>query len=113
VYRGWLSPTSFATTWWKPSEPKKAPKIPDPQRLSINVYNAVDSGGWYWTAGAQDNKFKTINLTVKALTVDLATVQVIATAINGINGTTEKPNNLDERLKETLWAKQIIMDDTK
>ncbi|QJP99928.1 hydroxyethylthiazole kinase [Herbaspirillum rubrisubalbicans Os34] len=113
VYRGWLSPTSFEATWWKPSNPEKAPRIPDPQRLSISSYNAVDSGGWYWTAGARDNKFKTINLIVKALTVDIATVKDIAAAINGINRTTEKPNHLDERLKETLWAKQIIMDDTK
>lgn len=75
VYRGWLSPKSFEPDWWNPSRPDKAPKVPDPQRLSINVYNAIDSGGWYWTAGAKDSKFKTINLKIKSLTINETSVQ--------------------------------------
>ncbi len=110
VYRGWLSPTSFATTWWKPSEPKKAPKIPDPQRLSIDVYNAVDSGGWYWTAGARDNQFKTINLKINSLVIDQPLVKEVAIAINGKDPLTQEPNNLVERVKETQWTKSITMD---
>ncbi|NUT62115.1 kinase, partial [Herbaspirillum sp. C9C3] len=113
VYRGWISPTSFESTWWHPSNPAKAPKVTDPQWLSINIYNAIDSGGWYWTAGAQDNKFKTINLRITSSIIDQATVQAVATAINGINRTTGKPNHLDERLKETLWAQNILLDDKK
>ncbi|WP_146744894.1 hypothetical protein [Herbaspirillum rubrisubalbicans] len=110
VYRGWLSPTSFEATWWNPSNSEKAPKIPDPQKLSISIYNAIDSGGWYWTAGARENKFKTINLQIKSAVIDEPMVKAVAIAINGKNSTTGKPNNLTERLKETQWAKAIIMD---
>ncbi|WP_288408583.1 hypothetical protein [uncultured Herbaspirillum sp.] len=112
VYRGWLSPTSFEATWWKPSNPEKAPRIPDPQRLSINSYNAVDSGGWYWTAGARDNQFRTINLKIESAVIDKSVVKAVAIAINGKNRNTNEPNNLAERLKETQWAKTIIMDET-
>lgn len=112
VYRGWLSPSSFAPDWWNPKRPDKAPNISDPQRLSINVYDAVDSGGWYWTAGAKDNQFKTINLKIKSAVIDVSTVRTVAIAINGANRDTGMPNNLNERVAETQWAKNILTDGT-
>lgn len=113
VYRGWLQPKSFEPSWWNPPRPEKAPKVPDPQRLSINHYNAIDSGGWYWTAGSKDNDFKTINLQIRSATINEATVQKLAEAINGVNRKTQKPNNLTERINETLGAQNILMDDKK
>lgn len=113
VYRGWLPPNSFEPSWWNPSRPEKAPRVPDPQRLSINHYNAIDSGGWYWTAGSKDNDFKTINLQIRSATINETTVQKLAEAINGVNRKTQKPNNLTERINETLWAQNILMDDKK
>ncbi|NUT63806.1 kinase, partial [Herbaspirillum sp. C9C3] len=112
VYRGWLSPKSFAADWWNPSRPDKAPKIPDPQRLSINIYNAVDSGGWYWTAGARDNQFKTINLKIRSAVIDEPIVKAVAIAINGKDPHTKEPKSLAERLKETQLVKTITMDGT-
>jgi|GEM_PF-5583195 len=79
-----------------------------PQRLI-----AIDSGGWYWTAGAKDSKFKTINLKIKSLTINETSVQSVAEAINGLNPTTLKPNNLTERVTETIGAQKILMDDKR
>ena len=37
VYRGWLDSQSFKSSWWNPSQPDKAPQIPNPQRISTSV----------------------------------------------------------------------------
>ena len=112
VYRGWLAPTSFQSPWWNPSRPDRAPDIPDPQRLSTDAYNAIDAGGWYWTAGSQRARFRTINSIITTGGISRQTVEMVATSINGTNRTTGEPNQLDDRLAESLSVKNICMDDT-
>ena len=110
VYRGWLKSSSFKSPWWNPPRPAIAPNIPDPQRLSVDDFNAVDAGGWYWTAGSASNKFATINTIVASMAISQATVFDVAKAINGLNNK-GVPNGLAERLAETEFAAKVILDD--
>ncbi|MCT9118810.1 M23 family metallopeptidase [Cupriavidus gilardii] len=110
VDRGWLSSGQFRSPWWNPARPRLAPNIPDPQRLSIDPYNAIDAGGWYWTAGAASNRFITINSTITSDEISRATVRAVAKAINGVNRNTGDPNQLSERLTETSAVANVILD---
>ena len=113
VFRGWLDSSTFKQNWWNPPRPKDAPVINDPQLLSIDKYNAIDAGGWYWHAGSAANKFRSINSVITTNLIDKAAVFAVYRAINGINRTTGLPNNFDERLKETEDAAIILMDDVQ
>jgi predicted chitinase len=113
VYRGWLAQDTFTSPWWNPPMPKtpnRPPNIPDPQRLSINEFNAIDAGGWYWDAGAASNQFRSINLIITSDQIDRASVRAVARAINGINKKTGEPNGLDERLAESIAVQTVLMD---
>jgi predicted chitinase len=114
VYRGWLNPASFKAPWWKtkekPANPDLAPVIVDPQRLSIDSYNAIDAGGWYWQAGAASNNFRSINELVRNDVINKNSVFSIAKSINGINAKTGEPNGLSERLSETVFSARFILD---
>ncbi|MCY7370889.1 MAG: M23 family metallopeptidase [Polaromonas sp.] len=109
VYRGWLAPSTFDSSWWTNPQRLRAPNIPDPQRLSVNVYNAIDAGAWYWEAGAARNRFRTINISINSNVIDRTTVRTVAIAINGINSQGE-PNGLTERLEATQDVVPILMD---
>ena len=110
VHRGWLRSNSFQSPWWNPSRPSRAPNIPDPERLSINKYDAIDAGGWYWDAGAASNQFRSINSIITTDAINRASVRAVARAINGINRQTGEPNGLNERLAETQDIEIILMD---
>lgn len=110
VYRGWLDPGTFTSPWWNPPRPTRAPQIADPQRLSVDAFNAIDAGGWYWLAGAASNRFRPINSIIINDTIDQASVRAVARAINGINRQTGEPNGLDERLAESVDIEPILMD---
>ncbi len=112
VFRGWLSADSFTSPWWNPPRPHRAPNIPEPQRLSINDYSAIDAGGWYWEAGSASNNFSSINSIIVTHTIDRTSVRAVAVAINGINRSTGDPNGLTERLTESQAAALILMDGT-
>lgn len=48
VYRGWLSRSDFDANWWDPRHPtRRAPQINDPQLISTEPYNCIDSGGQF------------------------------------------------------------------
>jgi predicted chitinase len=110
VYRGWLSASSFQSPWWNPSRPEKAPQINDPQKISTEPYNTIDSGGWYWMGGSAANKFQSINAAIINENVSPQAVFKIAKAINGINPSTHAPNALQQREKQTDRMVKIIMD---
>jgi hydroxyethylthiazole kinase len=110
VYRGWLDASSFHSPWWNPPRPSIAPDIPDPQRLSLNEFNAIDAGGWYWDAGAASNHFRSINSIITTATIDRQSVRAVARAINGINRQTGDPNGLTERLAESLDVGVVLLD---
>ena len=110
VYRGWLDPATFASPWWNPPRPAQAPLIAEPQRLSVDAFNAIDAGGWYWLAGAASNRFRSLNTIIVNDTIDRTSVRSVARAINGINRQTGEPNGLDERLAESLAVEAILMD---
>ncbi len=104
VYRGWLSKDSFVSPWWNPARPDRAPLIPNPQLLSINEYNAIDAGGWYWQAGAASNRFRTINTVIDAGDIANASVIRVTEAINGGR------NGLAERIAHTDRIAPILSD---
>jgi predicted chitinase/murein DD-endopeptidase MepM/ murein hydrolase activator NlpD len=109
VYRGWLSASTFDPQWWTNTRTLRAPHIPDPQRLSLDAYNAVDAGAWYWEAGAARNRFRSINTSITSDTIDRTTVRTVAVAINGVNNQGE-PNGLAERLTATQDLAPVLMD---
>lgn len=56
VYRGWLSNNDFDKYWWDDPEykkknsagmKKKPPKIGNPQKVTENAYNCIDTGGFF------------------------------------------------------------------
>jgi len=110
VYRGWLNPDSFRKPWWNPARPNIAPTINSPENLSLNPFNAIDAGGWYWEAGASSNGFRSINSIITNLTIDRTSVREVARAINGINRSTGDPNGLADRLTATEEIAKIITD---
>lgn len=83
--------------------------IDTPQLLSINLYNAIDAGG-YWKAGAASSGYTSINKTITTNTIDRQSVFKVAKAINGINVRTGEPNGLTERRNETTRISKIILD---
>lgn len=48
VFRGWLRPgIDFDERWWeRPAHRRPAP-IPDPERISVDAFNCIDSGGQF------------------------------------------------------------------
>ncbi|MBY0444857.1 MAG: M23 family metallopeptidase [Burkholderiales bacterium] len=111
VYRGWLNRESFSARWWGPARPAVAPAILEPQRLSINSFNGIDAGGWYWHAGSASNSFRSINSIIINTIISRSTVFSVAKAINGINSRTHEPNGLNERLSETIFVSKLLMDE--
>jgi predicted chitinase len=105
VYRGWLEKSSFQSPWWNPARPQRAPQIPDPQRISINHYNAIDAGGWYWEAGSAANHCRSINSVIDVNDFNGAAIEQVTRAING--GTT----NLAERRTHTLRIRSVLDDE--
>ncbi|RQU73204.1 peptidase M23 [Burkholderia cenocepacia] len=109
VYRGWLDPSTFDDAWWD-RKTRRPPIIDDPQRVGIVPFNAIDAGGWYWTAGAAINKNVTINSIILDSDVSEKSVFDISRAINGVNRKTKKPNGLGERIAHTQRIGKILMD---
>ena len=104
VYRGWLDETTFKKKWWSPSKPSDAPNIPDPQRLSVDSYNAIDAGGWYWEAGAYSAGYMTINRFVTSEIISEEMVRKVTRAING------GYNGIDDRFTHTSRIAKVLMD---
>jgi predicted chitinase/predicted nucleic acid-binding Zn-ribbon protein len=105
-YRGWLESKPKAN-WWNPAKPADAPKIDTPQLLSINPYNAIDAGGWYWEAGSQAAHFKSINRSIAGTTVTPESIRSVTFAING------GYNGLPDRVLHTTRIAKILLDDLK
>jgi predicted chitinase/predicted nucleic acid-binding Zn-ribbon protein len=107
VYRGWLDKKSFNNPWWNSEEEKKRPPIiNDPEKISIDPYNCIDAGGWYWTAG----KTKTINETIgNAVEVTEAAIKDVTKAINGA-ATEDAPSFLKRRRAATNHADSVLND---
>ncbi len=105
VYRGWLNRDSFTSPWWSPPRPDRAPAIPDPERLSLEPYSAIDAGGWYWQAGAASNRYRTINRVIDVGDSGNASIIQVTEAINGGR------NGLDERIAHTERILPILSDD--
>ena len=106
----WVYPSTFIRPWWNPTRLQRAPRIDQPQAISVDPYNAIDAGGWYWLAGAASNFFVTINSTIITDEIDRQSVRAVAIAINGTNRSTGEPNQLNERLRESAAVAKIIMD---
>jgi predicted chitinase len=104
IYRGWLDSMSFDNTWWSDPQHLRSPTIDDPHRLSIDSYNCIDAGGWYWDAGAASAHFKSINRRITDGDVSNHAIENVTRAINGgVNG-------LPERIRETQRIMRVIDD---
>ena len=57
--------------------------INDPHRVGNDPYTFVDSGGWYWEAGASPNGYLSINKTITGNDITPALVKKVTKAING------------------------------
>lgn len=82
----------------------KAPAIADPQLLPIFPYNCIDTGAWYWIAGARTAGFRPINAKIVELDVSHEHSKVVTKAINGAYTDEER------RWKETARISHILMD---
>ena len=98
VFRGWLkernnlktknfidnsvAATDFDARWWDDAKLRPAP-IDDPHRVGNDPYTFVDSGGWYWEAGATPNGYLSINKTITGNDITPALVKKVTKAING------------------------------
>ena len=104
VYKGWISPDSFQSPWWNPVRLRRAPQITEPQLLSINSYNAIDAGGWYWDAGSSPNNYTSINRTITNNNFSDVLINSVTRAINGgVNG-------IAERISHTQRIAKILLD---
>lgn len=110
-YRGWIdlnkypmSYKGFKNQWWNPVRLSNAPTIDDPQLLSIDPYNCIDAGAWYWIAGSRTAKFRPINTIIKEQDVTYEHSRAVTYSING--GYTAD----DLRWKQTIRISHILMD---
>lgn len=104
VYRAWLSPSTFDSQWWSDPTRRRAPLINDPQRLSVDSYNCIDAGGWYWEAGAASAGFRSINRRITEGDTSPAAIERVTRAING------GVNALPERISHTQRIAPILDD---
>ncbi|MCT9978876.1 M23 family metallopeptidase [Acinetobacter sp. I-MWF] len=111
AYRGWIDISIYKITyrgmkkpWWNPKNLNNAPPIPDPQRLSVDHFNCIDAGGWYWIAGAASNRFKPINNVIVEMNVSLEQSRKVTKAING--GYTDDIKRSDQ----TTRISKVLMD---
>ncbi|MGQ6547512.1 kinase [Serratia sp. IR-2025] len=110
-YRGWIDIMKYKMTykgfveqWWNPTRVSKAPVNSEPQALSLNNYNCIDAGGWYWTAGARPNKFLSINKAIIEGGVSFEHSRSVTYSING-------GHNADvERWNHTVRISKVLMD---
>lgn len=52
AFRGWLTiGKEFDANWWDSPTIRRAAPINDPQRLSVNPFDAVDCSTWFWAFG--------------------------------------------------------------
>ena len=119
VYRAWLTANSFNKIWWVDAaartpaykdNTKISPYIHDPERISTNDWNCIDAGAWYWEAGAARMKFTSINSIIQEGNVSDQAVFIVSSAINGIDRSTNQPNGLPERTRQTQRISQLICD---
>lgn len=107
VYRGWLDRKSFSNPWWNTDEQKKrAPVINDPERISTNPYNCVDTAGWYWIAGTSTPINERIGASNE---VTASSIKDVTMAINGA-ATEGPPSYLGRRRAATNHADSILND---
>ncbi len=108
VYRGWLKKESFDANWTADPAYKKKnrsllkkhpPIISNPEAISLNPYNCIDSGGFY-LAGIRT----AIKLTMQS--VNEETIKKVTHAINGGD------IGLPDREKETYRVDYILGDTT-
>jgi predicted chitinase/murein DD-endopeptidase MepM/ murein hydrolase activator NlpD len=111
AYRGWIDISIYKITyrgvrkpWWNPKNLNNAPLISDPQRLSVDHFNCIDAGGWYWIAGAAANKFKPINNVILEMNISLEQSRKVTKAING--GYTDDIKRSDQ----TIRISKVLMD---
>lgn len=110
VYRSWLEPASFDTPWFNAqalSNGGRAPVIDDPQRISLNPFNCIDTGGWFWEAG----QGKSISHVITEGQVpEPGVIRKVSVAINGVNKTTGQPNGHEARIQRTQQIAKITLD---
>ena len=119
VYRGWLKTADFDASWWsdpkwiarKVDDMKKRPApVDDPQQLSVDPLNTMDSGGWYLCferpkVKVEIDKDKPVVYPTSATgKPDEALIKSVTAAINGGH------NGLPERIIATREAKIILLD---
>ncbi|WP_434525475.1 M23 family metallopeptidase [Photorhabdus asymbiotica] len=117
VYRGWLAKRDFDNYWWNDEEykekninkMKKRPAvIGDPQKVTENEYNCIDTGG-YFIRGIKPNIVKEMdkdkwhkNSSEKEKEDGNTIVKSITKLINGGD------NGLKDRNKMTRKAKEVL-----
>ncbi|PVF10199.1 hypothetical protein DBO95_32300, partial [Yersinia pestis] len=47
TYRGWLRSTDYDNSWWRNPNRLRVPLIDNPQNISTEPYNCIDSGGQF------------------------------------------------------------------
>ncbi|MCL2589747.1 MAG: M23 family metallopeptidase [Betaproteobacteria bacterium] len=99
-YRGWLRERmDYDWHWWDNSK-KKPAVIDDPQRISVNDYEAIDASCWYWIGG----RSATINKRItEGNNVSDSLIESVTRAINGA------VNGLDDRQTVTKRADKVLM----
>ena len=129
VYRGWLkernnpktksyidnsiAATDFDSSWWDKAakDVRRPAPVNDPQRAANDPYNFVDTGGWYWEAGASRNKFKSINQVILGNAVNKKLVETVTLRING-SATVGDPSRLENRLGAAIYIADKLDDNT-
>ncbi|WP_199052633.1 M23 family metallopeptidase [Aquitalea sp. ASV15] len=85
IFRAWLDKTLFDENWTndpayltrnKSKMKMKPPNIENPELLSINTYNCIDSGGFYLSCIRQEAKLTMTH-------IDKSTIKIITKKING------------------------------
>ncbi|HBC7436379.1 TPA: M23 family peptidase, partial [Enterobacter bugandensis] len=113
VYRGWLSKNDFDKYWWDDPEYKKknaagmkkrSPKIGNPQKVTENAYNCVDTGGFFIACF----KSKVLKIMDEDKFGKSDDDSIISSVTKGINGADK---GIEKRKVATKKAKEVIDDE--
>ncbi|KFC00870.1 putative kinase [Trabulsiella guamensis ATCC 49490] len=91
VYRGWvnistypMTYTNFIRPWWgRVVRLEFAPKIENPEVLSVEPYCSLDASAWYWSGGSASAGYRSINKVIVEGDLTFVHSRKITYAING------------------------------
>nr|NHB94731.1 hypothetical protein [Photorhabdus cinerea] len=117
VYRGWIIKKDFDNYWWDDEEYKKKninkmkkrpAVIDDPQKVTENEYNCIDTGG-YFIRGIKPNIVKEVdkdkwheNASEKEQEDEFTVIKSVTKLINGGDKGLKDRNKMTRKAKEVL-----------